>query len=228
MNIDKVLLVNSKVEIAILNDQLEENQTMSRSLIQEVYDDSFSIMVPINNGHALYLATGDAVTVAILIDNTRYAFKSEVLNKKKEANIMLVVLKKPDQMTASERRDLVRIKTLLPIKYKIIENANRSNWENIEPVKGAYITDLSGNGLSLSLEWPLAKDALIVLGIHLEIKNINMQAKLLGEVVRCEKIDSHYRIGIKFEIVTDRQQGQIINYVCHSLRRLIQIGRDDF
>lgn len=228
MSNEQILLVNSKVEIALLNHQPEEDQVLGQSLIQEVNHDSFSIMVPIKEGHTLYLTKGDEVIVSISVDNSRYTFQSEVLDKKKEANIALVVLKNPDRIIASERRDLVRIKTLLPTRYELLNHVNLSNWEDIEPLKEGYITDLSGNGLSLSLEGPLVKNAIVLLSMHLEMKNVNINTKLLGEVVRCEKADNHYRIGVKFDTITDRQQGLIINFVCHNLRRQIQIYRDDY
>jgi c-di-GMP-binding flagellar brake protein YcgR len=138
--IEKALKINSKIEIAIVND--EESPSFAQSLIQEVSNDSFSIMVPMHNGHALYLAEGDEVVVSLLFNSIRYSYKTKVLGKKKEREINLVVLKNPQQLTTSDRRNLVRIKTLLPIKYEIINYSNIDKWENIVPSNEAYITDL--------------------------------------------------------------------------------------
>lgn len=219
------LKVNSKIEVALVND---ENQVFSHSLIQEVLDESFAIMIPVHDGHTLYLDAGDDVIVSILTDKARYAFKTEVISKKMESDIKLVVLKMPKKIDTADRRNLVRIKTLLPVKYEIIENDQMANWEKNEPTKDAFITDLSGKGLSLSFKRPLSMDVIMVLSIHLKTDNIDMNVKLLGEVVRCEQtINKRYQIGVQFLKITSRQEDMIIKYVFHCLRRSIQLNRDD-
>ena len=57
LNIANALKINSKVEIALIND--EENLTFAHSLIQDLNNDSFSILVPMHKGHILYLVVGD-------------------------------------------------------------------------------------------------------------------------------------------------------------------------
>ena len=219
---ENTIQVNNKIEIALAD---EEDQIFGQSLIQEVYDESFSIMAPMYNGHALYLGIGDDVIVSLLIDNVRYSFYTKVLRKIRESDIKLVELKMPQKIETADRRNLVRIKTLLPVKYKILEPTRQNIWQNIEPEKEAYITDLSGKGLSISLEEPQLWDVLMVLHLHL---GNNTEMKLLGEVVRCEQINKRYRIGMKFLDITQRQEDLIISYVFQCLRKSIKLGRDDF
>lgn len=218
---ENVLQVNNKIEIALAND---EDPIFGQSLIQEVFDDSFSIMVPIHNGHALYFKIDDDVLVSMLINNVRYSFKTTVLNKTREFDLKLLVLKMPQKLETADRRTLVRIKTLLPIKYKIIARTQQDIWENIEPEKEAYLTDLSGKGLSLSMEKAQLRDAIMVLSLHL---GNDTEMKLLGEVVRCEQINKRYRIGLEFIDITERQEDLIISYVFQCLRMTMKLGRDD-
>lgn len=226
MMLENGLKVNSRIEVALAND---ENQVFGHSLIQEVLDESFSIMIPVYDGHTLYLDEGDEVIVSILINKVRYAFKTEVISKKMESDIKLVVLKMPKQIATADRRNLVRIKTLLPVKYEILEKDQMENWENIELSKEAFITDLSGKGLSLSFKRPLSMDEIMVLSIYLKTDNINVNVKLLGEVVRCEQIiNRRYQIGVQFLKITPRQEDLIVKYVFHCLRRSIQLNRDDY
>jgi len=220
------LQINSRIEVALVND--DENQLFSKSLIQEICDESFSIMNPIHNGHGLSLDIGDEVIVSILINKVRYAFETEVLSKKSESDIKLVVLKMPQKLATADRRNFVRIKNLLPVKYENLEKNQIEKWGEIELSKEAYITDLSGKGLSLSIKSPLSRSAVIVLKIHLETEDINVKVKLLGEVVRCEQAEGLYRIGVKFLNITQQQQDLIIKYVFHSLRKSIQLNRDEY
>jgi len=228
MNIERVLQVNRKVEITIIDGPTDADQNLGQSLIQEIYNDSFSIMVPVRVGHTLYLEKGDEVMVSILSDDARYSFKSEVIDKRKEAGIRYVLLKKPLKLTTSERRNLVRAKTLLSIKYVIIQNEEEKHWENIEPVNVASVIDLSGKGISLSLNQPLETDLQVVLSIPLEINNIRATVKLLGKVVRCEQSNGFYRIGVKFENINEKQEDLIMKYVFYALRKYIQVARDDY
>ena len=218
------LQINSKIEVALAN---EENQIFGHSLIQEVYNESFSIMIPVHDGHALYLGIGDDVIISILMNSVRYTFKTEVLSKKRESDIKLVVLKMPSKLETADRRNLVRIKTLLPVKYEILGKIHLENWEEIELSKEAYITDLSGKGLSISLNQPLSRGILMVLSMYLETGIVYKNIKLLGEVVRCEQNQKGYRIGVKFLNITLRQEDVLVNYVFQCLRKSIQIDRDD-
>lgn len=226
VNVDKILQVNIRVEVAKLYPGNEESVTAGMSLIQEIYNDSILIMVPIQNHHVLYLNKGDEVIVWITVDNARYAFKSMVLDKKKEDDIRYIVLKKPQKVTTSERRNFVRLKKLLPIKYEIITDEIKNNWQNIEPAKKTFMLDISGKGISLSFEKALSRDVLMVLAIPLEINDITL--KVLGKVVRSEKSDDYYKLGINFINISEKQEDLIMKYVFANLRKYIQTNRDDF
>lgn len=219
------LEINSKIEVALVD---EENQIFGHSLIQEVHDDTFSIMIPVHDGHPLFFEIGNEVMISILINSVRYTFKTEVLSKKKASNINLVVLRMPTKLETADRRNLVRIKTLLPVKYEVLGKVHLENWEKIELTKAAYITDLSGKGLSISLNHPLSRGILMVLSMYLEAGNVYKNIKLLGEVVRSEQNQKGYRIGVKFLNITLRQEDLIVNYVFHCLRKSIQLNRDGY
>lgn len=223
MNIKQVLQVHRKVEIKIINSQTDADVIIGQSLIQELHNDLI-IMVPMKD----VLETGDKVMVSILSDDSRYTFKSEVTDIKIEAGIKYIWLEKPHKLTTSERRNLVRTKTLLPIKYIIIQKEEENHWEKSEPIKTASIIDLSGRGISLLLNQPLTEDILVVLSIPIEINDIKKSLKLLGKVVRCEQNNGLFRIGIKFEKITENQEDLIMRYVFYTLRRYIQVARDDY
>lgn len=228
MNIEKILQINRKVEVTIVDGQSDENQILAQSVIQEIYNDSFLIMVPMKDGHSFYLAKGDKVVISIVYGKARYSFKSIVLDKKEELGIKYVLLKKPDKLATFERRNFVRVKTLLSIKYAEIENEEEKSWESIEPSIGASAIDLSGAGVNLSINQSLPKNKLLILSIPIEMKEINVTMKLLGKVIRSEKKDDLYRVGVKFHNITEKQENLIIRYVYYILRKYIQIYRDEY
>lgn len=218
---ENAIQVNNRIEVALADD---ERKLFGHSLIQEVFNDSFSIMTPIYEGHSLNYRLNDEVIVSVLINNVRYSFRTTVINIIKDINLRLLVLEMPRELQPADRRNLVRIKTLLPIKYTVIDPDQLGIWRNIEPDNETYLTDLSGNGLSISLEKSLLSGVLIVLNLNL---GNGTEMKILGEVVRCEKLNKQYRIGIKFKDVTERQEDLIISYVFQCLRKIIKLSRED-
>lgn len=223
MKPEKNLRINSRVEVALAD---EDQQIFGHSLIQEVNEDSFSIMIPLIDGHTLYLAAGDEVVVSILINDRRYVFQTRVLEKQRESR--LVVLKMPQILIPADRRGSVRTKALLPVKYDVLGSIEPENWDNITPAQEAVITDLSGKGLVLSIRSELEKGTLLVLDLNAESETIHVKAKLLAEVVRCEQNDYSYQIAVKFLHISQRQEDLIIKYVFHCLRKSIQLKRDDY
>ena len=226
MDISKLFRINTQVEVAILYADNQEDEGLGQSLIQDIYDDSFLILVPTLNGQAVYFAAGDEVMVWLKVKNARFAFKSVVLNKKEQDDIKYVELQKPQKLVSSDRRNFVRIKTLLLVNYRIISNEEIDNWENIEPFRAAPLIDLSGQGLSLALNLPLLKGVKLVLSIRLE--NLNVVVKALGKVVRSEKNATGYKVGIEFENISERKQDQVVKYVFYTLRKQMQIMKDDY
>ncbi len=218
---ENAIQVNNKIEIALADD---ERMRFGHSLIQQVFNDSFSIMMPIFEGNLLNFRTDDEVIVSVLINNIRYSFRTRVINKIRESDLMLLLLKMPQKLEPADRRNLVRIKTLLPIKYKIIEPDQSSGWQQLETDKEAYLTDLSGKGVSISMDKMLVSGELIVL--NLKFGN-GTEMKVLGEVVRGEKLNRQFRIGVQFKDITERQEDLIINYVFQCLRKTIRLSRDD-
>ncbi|HPT68632.1 MAG TPA: flagellar brake protein [Syntrophomonas sp.] len=218
---ENAIQVNNRIEVALADD---ERKIFGHSLIQEVFDDSFSIMTPIYEGHSLNYRIDDEVIISVLINNVRYSFRTRVINIIKDINLRLLVLKMPRELQPADRRNLVRIKTLLPIKYKIIDSDQLDLWHNIDPDHETYLTNLSGNGLSISLEKSLLSGVIMVLNLNL---GNGTEMKILGEVVRCEKLNKQYRIGIKFMDITERQEDLIISYVFQCLRKTIKLSRED-
>ncbi len=224
IDIEKILKVNSRVEIAKLSVEDTEDQGLGQSLIQEIEDDDFLVLIPTVKGRDYFLAEGDQIMVWLKVNNTRFAFESVVLDKKQKNDIKYLVLKKPVKLVSSDRRNFVRIKTRLTAHYQIISHEEVNDWENIEPFKRVSLIDLSGKGLSLSLSLPLLKDVMLVLNVRLE--HLDVTVKLLGRVVRCEKQGSSYKVGVEFQNISERQQDQIVNYVFYMLRKQIQAMRD--
>ncbi|HWQ76448.1 MAG TPA: flagellar brake protein [Syntrophomonas sp.] len=219
----KVLKINSRIEIALAND---DHRVYAHSLIQDIFQDSFAVMLPLYKGQPLHLEVGDEVVVSVLIDKTRYAFGTEVVRKILDTDIKLVILRLPEKVDPANRRQLVRIKTLLPVKYEVLGTTYPDKWKQIKLTREAYLRDLSGRGLSLTLDKPLPTQVIVALSMHLSTDAINTDLKLLGEVVRCEENLSHYEVGMEFVNISQKNEDMIVKYVFYCWRRAIQLNKD--
>lgn len=219
---EKALCVNSRIEIAL---NAGDNQIFGRSLIQEIFEDSFAAMIPLYKGRSIYLEAGDEVTVSVFIDQRRYIFASTVLQK--DIKTRMVVLQMPSKLISADRRRAVRIKTMLPAKYDICPGNRREDWETMEPAKHGNIINLSSKGLVLSLGREMAIGTLMILILDLRSEAINMRTKLLAEVVRCERVSDRCQVGVKYLSVSPQQEDLIIKYIFHCLRKMIRIKKGD-
>jgi c-di-GMP-binding flagellar brake protein YcgR len=59
------------------------------------------------------------------------------------------------------------------------------------------------------------------------MNNITLITKVLGKVVRSEENDGFCKIGVKFLNISEKQEDLIMKYVFHTLRKYIQVNRDD-
>ncbi|MDK2985150.1 MAG: hypothetical protein PWQ96_792 [Clostridia bacterium] len=220
----EILKVNSKIEI-----MSQDDDTIYKSLIQDIFDDSFLIGVPVYKRHKLNLHKGDIVNVTAFSGSSCFNFFSEVLGKREENGLSLYILKKPHKYKKIERRDFVRVEVALEVKYEII--SDRKNWEKVKPSQKAFSIDLSGGGVQLILPEDLPPHSLLVLEIPIDIDCTDITMKLLGQVVRSEEEKiadiSRFKTGIKFEDISERERDIIIRFVFSQMRKTLHLRRSD-
>jgi len=224
MRKEKILQVNGKIEISVNNDD-----TIYKSIIQDVGQDYFTIDTPMANNLSLFLKPNDKVQGVIVTKLKRYLFVTEVLGNKEE-EISMYILQKPRKVKSQDRRNFVRIETYIPVTYEIISDQNYKYWEDFNISQQAYAVDLSGGGIQLLLDQPLSEGNLVILDIPLSSKGNDLIVKVLGTVVRNEyrnvEGNEHYRVAVEFKDISERKQDMIIQYVFNLMRKNIHI-RDD-
>jgi hypothetical protein len=60
------------------------------------------------------------------------------------------------------------------------------------------------------------------------MKNASMTVKILGKVVRNDPQENIFRIGVRFENASELQQDLIMKHLFFTMRKYIQINREDF
>ncbi len=227
MKRNEILKVNTKIEITS-----QKDNTVYKSIIQEIGKEDFLIALPVYKRIPLHLYKNDVVYIYIYTDDACYIFYTEVLGVKKEDDLIFYVLKNPNDIQKTERRDFVRVKKTFLIEYEEFDRKKHDNFKNVLPKKKAYTVDISGGGIQIVLYGSILIDTLLVLNIPLDVDDEEIVVKALGQVVRIEKsyINNRYcnKIGIEFVDILERDRDLIIKYIFKLMRKSLHLRRGDF
>lgn len=226
MNLDRILQPGTHLEIS-LGGQGEE-EVVWDAQVHTSRTDSFLVSAPAYIDLNIISPVGREIVVWAGLDDARCSFDSLVMGEQVQNGHTYLVLKKPQKLTTSDRRHFVRMKSHLAIKFNIISSEDATQWKKIEPSYEAVLIDLSGVGLSFAYNREIPPDTLMVFALPLEMKNASMTIKILGTVVRNDPQEKGCRVGVQFENVSELQQDLIMKHLFHTMRKYIQISRDDF
>lgn len=210
----KFLQVNSNIEVMRENDN-----TVYKSLIQEVRDDGFLIQEPVYKRFILSLKNGEKVGLGIFTESDRYTFEASVLGVKDENNLKLYILSQPENVKKHERRNFVRVEVAINILYEVLKTPPNSMKDAVKykPSQTAVAIDLSGGGMMLKVDKSLPEKAFLVMEFELVIKGNIQKMKLFGQVMRnlVEERSGirRYLCGVSFYNLDERTQDKIIAYV---------------
>lgn len=199
----------------------------AKTTIQEVEEDSISILIPTING--TYLTMRQDEKYEIFYNNKKggvYKFKIDVMGRKYD-KVPLIVLGEPYEVKKVQRRKYVRISHSGIVNYYITKNYPKQKFKNYDILdfKVGYTVDLSGGGLRLRVsEKPELEDYIIM---HL---NIEEDFIVLGKVVRVEEDNNgKYTCGVDFLEIEENEREKVIRYVFMEMRRMLKTsGGDSF
>lgn len=195
---------NNKVEI-------DWDNVLYKSSIQEIGDDYIGISIPVNNGQYLPMPNDTLVDVLYYLDRDVYKFKTTVLGTKMD-KILIVVLKKPGSFKKVQRRNYARASTLSNITYARKEGSEYKYYD-------AVMLDLSGGGARIHVSKKLRYGEVIILSIPLKDEDITVK----GQIIRIEDEKSESSsIGVCFREIEKGDREKIIRHVFNIMREQMQ------
>ncbi len=210
----KFLQINSNIEV-----KRDEDETLYKSLIQEIRDDSFLIQEPVYKRFVLSLKIGERISLGVFTDNDRYTFEASVLGVKEETNLKLYILSQPENVKKHERRNFVRVEVTIKVKYEILNDppSSAKDVELYRPKQTALAIDLSGGGMMLKVDKFPPEKAYLMVEFEIPLKGKSQRLKLFGQVMR-NIIENRsgvkrYLAGVSFHELDERTQDKIIGYV---------------
>lgn len=226
MNLDRILQPGMSIEI--LFGSQEGRDKVWQAHVQASRADTFLIAAPEFMDQAILAPVGREVVVWAGLDNARCCFDSMVLSELVKDGNILLELKKPQKLRTSDRRNFVRMESRLPIKFAVVGPEALGKWKSVEPSTSVHLQDLSGVGLSFGYHREFPPETRLVIDLPLELKHAALNIRILATVVRSELQGESVRVGVSFDNVSELQQDLIMKHLFYTMRKQIQISREDF
>ncbi len=197
----------------------QDDDTIYKSLIQEINDDYFVIQEPVYKRFTLPLHKGQKITLGLFTEECRFTFEATVLNKKAENSLVLYVLGMPENVKKHERRSYVRVEVAMDVKYEPLKELPKdlNSLENMELTLDALAIDISGGGMMLNVGKKLPEKSYILVEFDIGSKDVPKKIRLVGQIMRSftqsrNGVKRHLA-GVHFCQIDERTRDKIIAFV---------------
>lgn len=183
------------------------------SRIEGIDADTITVAAPIKKGYLIPITVNTPVELTYLDQNAIYSMPTEILERK-TMPIPLLVLKKPEHVNRTQRRDFVRWDTKLPLTFTLLDANFETILENI-----GKTTDLSGGGLKFTTTENLQKDD--VLNMEINLPGVG-SVTAICQILRVKDINEQqeYTCSAIFNIIDELERDKIIHYIFNQQREL--------
>lgn len=180
--------------------------------VSDVYDTSFTILPPTDNGENLIVTKKTELEFMFTIESGKYFFTTKPIGIIKE-NITLLAIELPASIQRNEMRAFYRVEMLRRIPVKLVKVANGLNGTDYQKndIITMTCTDLSGGGMKLASPIPLDKDDVLEIDLSGLVEGLeNVSAK----VIRYIGVEEEgHAVGIMFTSLTESARDKIIRCV---------------
>lgn len=180
--------------------------------VSDVYDTSFTILPPTDNGENLIVTKKTELEFMFTIESGKYFFTTKPIGIIKE-NITLLAIELPASIQRNEMRAFYRVEMLRRIPVKLVKVANGLNGTDYQKndIITMTCTDLSGGGMKLISPVPLDKDDVLEIDLSGLVDGLeNVSAK----VIRYIGVEEEgHTVGIMFTSLTESARDKIIRCV---------------
>lgn len=187
-------------------------QRLFYTKVSDVYDTSFTILPPTDNGENLIVTKKTELEFMFTIESGKYFFTTKPIGIIKE-NITLLAIELPASIQRNEMRAFYRVEMLRRIPVKLVKVANGLNGTDYQKndIITMTCTDLSGGGMKLVSPIPLDKDDMLEIDLSGLVEGLdNVSAK----VIRYIGVEEEgHAVGIMFTSLTESARDKIIRCV---------------
>ena len=220
MEVADIITINSKIDV-----QVNGEGVFYKSSVQEVNSEYIAIHIPSHLGSLAYLRPGDNIKGRIYSKDAQYLFNSTVLGKKQD-RITLFLLAVPSRLKRVQMRDYVRVQTMVPLKYRVIEEGFTGE-EDIKEFSESLSIDISGGGIYFPAQSKVAVNSLMEVEFVIEnYKGEEVKIKAIARVIRKEPIREKGKVavGVFFEEISEKDRDTLIGFLFRKLLEQKRLG----
>lgn len=191
-----------------------DDKKVYKATVQDEDEDFFSITIPAAEGNYLFLKEGDWISATFNDDKGNvYKFTTGIIKRKIDNNIPMYVLNIPEKFIKVQRRNYVRVSTILPVEYARFKVDSETIFDVLSP---ATLLDLSGGGLKIKIKNKLDLSEKIAV----KIKYNDEEVIVKGKIVRVDKTEgSEFICGLLFENIYEKDRDKVIKIVFTIMRK---------
>lgn len=225
----EALEINRRIELC-----REDEEQQYRTLVQEIGDGWFAVLVPTAGRLELRLNPGETVACTTYAAGCRYQFTTRVIDRGLlgPQQIPVYRLALPDQVARANLREFVRWPISLDVSYAVLEGEpDPAHLQLIKPRQKAVTVDLSGGGVQLFLREELPVGTMLLLQMEIPPPDARARPAVIratGEVKRITPADQpgppRFYAGIGFAGISGHDREIIISYV---FRRMVEDRRQE-
>lgn len=219
----KVFGLMSKVEL------IAEEGNITFGLIQDIVDNKLYVSIPPDDKQFRLLQNGDAIKCIVYNNNKVLGFGAVVTNRI-PGILPIYELSSNDNFEIIQRREYVRVNTILDIRYtdnKYLLEINNNNYsktkeiiQNIDKyLKSGLVSDVSGGGLRFSCEESLNQGNKLLIVFEISKHVFIVKGEIVYKDINVSPNRTIYTYGIKFLNISEKNRERIINYVFLLMRK---------
>ena len=213
MNLDK-LKINQLIDIVLEMPTGEGSNPVCEYLpsrIEDLAKDRLTIAMPFKHGYPVPIRIGEYIRLKFIQNKEAYTCDVQVVGRHLSPIAVLKVTM-PEKVIHIQQRNWVRFPYNTQVKYR----RHNSN----DDLSQAISIDISGGGLLMLTKHPLEVNML--LDVEFSLDNLTISA--IGTTIRCIPVDDLFRVGIRFEEITQKDCDKIIGFIFQKQREIIQKG----
>lgn len=218
LDLKKFLAVGEKIQIEYFDEIGRHNDYKSQ--IVEIHDNELvDVLIPIHKKREVYLRQDTVIKIIVTKGEAVYEFRA-VLYETLFESIPLMRLKLLTEMNKIQRRDFYRLKVMIDIQVRLVENYDEKKYG--EKSKGNML-DISSGGLSFCSRTEYQEKDILELTLDLNDNKLIV----FGEIVRRTLNDNYrspYSYGVKYVRMNVIERNVITKFIYEEQRRLIKKG----
>lgn len=212
----KDLNVNQLLEISLDEEGTELKNLASR--IEEISDNYLNVSIPTKKGQLIPFRVKQKLKIEVHYKGSFFQFET-IIENRKFYPIPVLVVRKPEILIETQRRNWVRVPSTLHLRYCL------QSEEKFKPINIATTVDISGGGLCFLTNDPIEAGQILDVEINLPERDpVFCQVKVVrlqqpdGKKLTTTKVFSSYLD------ITETQRDRIVSYVLEKQRELIKKG----